>query len=1006
MRKTLLSILFLAAFAFRAGAQFFLTGDDPGALRWYSLQTPHYELIYPEGADSLARVYGRLLEQFRQPVGKSIGEVPAEGRRKKFPVVLHTHYPYSNGSVAYAPKRMDLYTMPEPYGSDPMPWAVQLAAHEPRHQAQMQLSGKGFMTPLPYLIGQAWNPLGWALYFDSALGEGDAVVAETGLTYGGTRARTADFLNYYRVALDQGDYRSWDRWYFGSYKKFTPDLYKISYMTVAAGRVLSDNPMLAREAVNRSLRNPFALSPRTFKQQMTAAAGDRHWRETYRRMMDSFHAVWQASDRERAPFLALENLTPAEAFPVEYASPVWVDGTLYALRSGYLYSSELVAVGEDGRVRRIHSMASQVSKLSYDPVLQRLYWTETRRDPRWTLSGSSELAFYDLRQGKMHSLSRGRRYYAPAPSADGSRIAVVEYRTDGSQAVVLLSPLDGAVLESRAALPGVQLTEIAWLDDTLYAVGVAAGGYGLWRTSAGGWETVLAPSAQKVVALRTVEGALEWTSDRTGVNELYRYTPESGSLEQRTVTRYGAAAFSHGGGKVYCSAQTLDGKLLFTLAEEDLLSRTVRYEELCAYPIEDALTAQEEGLGAQPDLTAEVAFSEPRRYGKLGHTRLHSWLPIYADHSAVMSGSFDLSYETASPGVSAFFQNTLSTFSGMVGYAIHPDTEQHGAWRNALHLRATYSGWLPVVEFQMDLGDRRARQYFIEKRYTANSGSMGTGAAFRNAPLLSTSLNLYLPLQFQRHGMLYGITPQLRYALTNNIFARGAVEYAALPSFGAGSLYRPLAVPEADGVPMQRLSAALRAFWMRPRATKAVYPRWGIGLETGYHLRPGIQTYFAPNLYAYAYAYAPGLWRTQGLRLTAMAQQRLSPEKPRFGELAVNTLPRGFSAVAQSAVGSYCPFQWKLTADYAIPVYVGDIELPGVYAQHFLLSPHGDFTGLGADGCLWSVGADLSVKLCQEILFSTDMSLGVSVNYMGGSWYAGSGQARPWSVGLIFSVDI
>ena len=53
-KKTLIALLLLAC-ALPAKAQFFLAGDDPARLRWYSVETPHYELIYPEGADSLAR---------------------------------------------------------------------------------------------------------------------------------------------------------------------------------------------------------------------------------------------------------------------------------------------------------------------------------------------------------------------------------------------------------------------------------------------------------------------------------------------------------------------------------------------------------------------------------------------------------------------------------------------------------------------------------------------------------------------------------------------------------------------------------------------------------------------------------------------------------------------------------------------------------------------------------------------------------------------------------------
>ena len=130
MRKFVLSLIVLAAVSFSAKGQFFISGTDPGNLRWYSVESPYYKIIYPEGADSLARSYARLLEQFREPLGRSVGHIPQSGRwAKKMPVVLHTHHVYSNGSVGYAPARMDFFTTPEPYGSDPVAWPVQLAAH-------------------------------------------------------------------------------------------------------------------------------------------------------------------------------------------------------------------------------------------------------------------------------------------------------------------------------------------------------------------------------------------------------------------------------------------------------------------------------------------------------------------------------------------------------------------------------------------------------------------------------------------------------------------------------------------------------------------------------------------------------------------------------------------------------------------------------------------------------------------------------------------------------------
>ena len=83
MRKSLIiAVLLLAGCAFQARAQFYTPGEDPGYLRWYTIETPYYKIIYPEGTDSLARRYGRLLEQFRVPLGRSLNFTPGARQRR------------------------------------------------------------------------------------------------------------------------------------------------------------------------------------------------------------------------------------------------------------------------------------------------------------------------------------------------------------------------------------------------------------------------------------------------------------------------------------------------------------------------------------------------------------------------------------------------------------------------------------------------------------------------------------------------------------------------------------------------------------------------------------------------------------------------------------------------------------------------------------------------------------------------------------------------------------
>ena len=208
-KKTAVALLLLLL-PLVAQAQFFTAGDDPGCRRWYSIESENYRIIYPRGLDSLARVYAREMERFRKPVGLTSGYLPGECIRGKMPVVLHAYNSVSNGSVAWAPKRMDAYTMPQVYGAEATPWPAQLAVHESRHISQMQFGLSHAQRPFGWFFGEMWNGLTAGLYTENSLLEGDAVIAETELTRSG-RGRKADFLNYYMVCFDQGDLRDWDQ---------------------------------------------------------------------------------------------------------------------------------------------------------------------------------------------------------------------------------------------------------------------------------------------------------------------------------------------------------------------------------------------------------------------------------------------------------------------------------------------------------------------------------------------------------------------------------------------------------------------------------------------------------------------------------------------------------------------------------------------------------------------------------------------------------------------------
>ncbi|MBP5373844.1 MAG: hypothetical protein J6Y31_02880 [Bacteroidales bacterium] len=1010
MRRFWAIVLFTLLAALPAGAQFYLDGSDPGRLRWNQIQTPHYKVIYPRGADSLALVYGTLLEQFRVPSGRSLGLTP--GGRRPFPVVLHTMNGYSNGSVSWAPSRMSLYTVPNYAGANPVSWELDLISHEPRHQAQLQLSHRGWMNPFRYIFGEGASPVFFMFYLEKALAEGDAVAAETGFGLG-TRARTADFLDYYRFAFSKGDWRSYERWRYGSFKHYTPDYYTLGYLTVAGTRYFYDYPEFMKDVVERPLRHPFSFTPYNMKRTLAKRSGKR-FKEAFADISRRSDSLWQAQAALRGPFAKAEDVTETpDGYPVEYSSPLDMDEAIYLLRNRYTEGAALVRISEDDdeyEEEYLRPMATSVDNL--DGADGRLYWSETVGDPRWELSHRSVIRYYDIESGKCGDLTKDSRLYNPHPSESGETLVVVEYPYDGGAAVLEISSRDGRELRRCPAPDGVTPTEAVRLEDSIYATCVEEKGCSLWRIDeSGNWSVKLEANIQKLASLGAGDGFLEFVSDRSGANELYNYHPDSGRLVQRTRSRYGISDYAAGPGDgsldddyFFVIGITEQGTALQRIPVDEAVKLKVDYADIASHPMEDALAEQDKALGAGPEPLPEAAQIGPAKpYRKLLHPlRLHTWLPVYLNFSSVEEQSMDFSFETASLGATVFFQNTLGTLSAWAGYSASPGEE--GAWMHSGHGSITYTGLYPEISLSFDIGGGNASMF---TQYLIDSGLMQVyqlgGREIRNIAL-NADLDVSVPLRFNKGGYLSGFVPRLEYSICNDLFNTFRTVYQAREAGALGKHYMLTGFTDGVSVPVQRFTASARGYFMLPVPDCAEYPRWGIGADAGYSFRPGLQEMFTSSAYAMLYGYVPGFFPTQGVRITASAQYIFGYEGGRNRYFTRVSWPRGFTmATAQNAISK--PLQYKLTLDYAIPIYVGDISLqPLTYIRNFVITPHVDYTGFKG-GKLWSAGADLTASLAHLFFVPFDSSVGVSFSYLGGDIYGGSKPAKRYSVSAIFSVD-
>ena len=996
-------ILVLMLIPYMASAQFYVTGDDPGRLKWYSIETDHFKVIYPEGTDSLARTYAAKIENFRIPVSLSSGYISGQGDGRKMPVVLHA-YNAANGSVAWAPKRMDLFTVPSAYDPEPIPWTTMLSVHESRHVTQMQFGMTKALKPFGWFFGEMWNILVSLVYPGISNMEGDAVITETAWTPSG-RGRTADFLNYYWVAFDQGDYRTWDRWQFGSQKHYTPDHYALGYMTFGTVRYLYDYPTLMKDGYNMASKKILNLSP--FISLIKERSGKKFKKEVFPEIRDTMQAIWSRDAQARAPFIYMEEVTMEPCLYTDYTNTVVSGDTVYAVKKGYIDTPKLISIDSEGNEKVMTHLPHEVSNLRVHDG--KIYWSEDKPDVRWSMKSDSRIRYVDMTTGKKGTCDE-RYDLLFSPSFSKDRMSATLYFTEGGSAIYI----DG---QTYMAPDSLQIVETAWIGDMIYASAVSDNGFGIYSFDGDHWETVLQPQPVKITDFKNVGNELAFICDRTGVNELYHFDPVSSELIQKTSTRYGASDFtySHDGEYLYFSSPTLKGLQIYRTPVDSLIDRKVDFAEKYKYVLADCLSeqenqiAREHGAAESVNQDIKVNISEPKRYRKAANMfYIHSWAPVYVSVDNIMNMSFDRIFQAASLGATAIMQNRLSTGVGEFGYSAHKDPYDRSKWRHSGHFKYTYSGLYPVFEAQIDFNDRAARQFNTTIFKKGDKAGFSMDSHELSSPYFEGRISTYIPFNFTSGGWYRGLIPKMTYRIGNDMFNKGLTIMDIEDHVQTGQdgslveVQRPVFAEARKGrnAFMHSLSGSVRGYAIQATPNSAVYPRWGIGAETGISADLESSYLLSPMGYFYTYGYVPGIMREHGIKLSAMSQYKLNRNAV-FGQTAVNILPRGLASNGELAgwLALRNDVMTKLSADYALPIYIGDLSIGGSMfsIKRLVLTPHFDCT-IFSNSSLFSAGADLILDMHSILTLEWPCSFGLTYSYNGGNGFSTFAQQSGLSV--------
>lgn len=968
--------LFLAIICtFSAKAQFTGMGSEPTTVKWSQINTKNYKVIYPRGLDSLARVYATSLEQTALSVGSSVGYAPNQMYKRPMPVVLHPYTAYSNGQVAWTPRQVDLYTVPDAFSPSTQPWEKHLVLHESRHVAQMQYNTDGIFKLGKYLTGELLAGALAAVYCGRTFFEGDAVVAETAMSAGG-RGRSADFLEHYRYHITTENKRDYYQWKYSSQKTFIPDYYRLGYLHFAGLRAIYDAPDFTAQYF-QNIKKSHGISFLNFSKTTKQVSGLNKYK-SFEAIADSLKNFWLADNASRAPFMQAQAHTNPDKKYSEYTDLVAAESCLFAVKTSIVDIPKIVKIQPDGKSETIARIGNMHSPLKYCTSTGEIVWSEYTPDPRWEMRSFAEIRSMDS-NGTVRTLlhSRWQRYFNPDPHPYEPLIAVVTYPEYGGSHIKVITAQDGDAIATYASPTSMQYLAPLWVGDQLYASAITEDGIGIFRVSDGA--VVLEPSASNIERLFAEGERIYFSSDVSGVRELYSISVDGADLRQHSVLENGGGDFLMSGDSLYFTELGANGRSIMKISIDKILSETSALEQRNnAYPFINELVAQESPI----DYQADVALGEVKPYSKFAHSfNLHSWVPIYLDPDAVSQLSFSSLTTAASLGATAFFQNTLGTLSGTVAYKAF----QNGGFRSSGHMSLKYNGMYPVVEVKAYYNTRDAIEYskqIVDNRHVLKN-------IYLNKPMFMTDISTYIPLNFSRSGLNVGLIPKLEFVLSNDKYTHGT-----------------------EQKPMTRMMASIRAYAVQSIPNSRIYPRWGVGAEFAFSSRPWVYDVLSPASYAYLYAYTPGLHSTHGFKFTALYEN--SSQNAIFSEVLSTNVPRGYSSASNLSV-SYFRHKLRFTVDYAMPII--PIEWSGLksiaYLRNLELIPYFDFS-LYSDGSrmgsLYSAGADFILRLGNFAMLPYDTRVGLSFNYLGGSFFNSlhdmGAENKPFSLSLVFSVDV
>lgn len=921
-------------------AQYFTAGNEPFSVKWQCIETDKFELIFPSGLDHQVRRFARYIDNCYDSMQNTM-----TARAIKIPVIFHNQNVLSNGFVTWAPKRMEIYTTPS-RDFHSLDWLKNLALHEYRHVQQVSKLNTGFTKFLSCFAGQTAIGLPVS-QIPLWLNEGDAVIAETLFSNSG-RGRLPSFgMPFKACILSQKKNYSYDKFYFGSYKDFVPDYYRLGFYLTACARLKYGKNIWndAFDDVGRLSFLPYSFNTHLKKRYKTSL------KRLYNETIDSLRLLWSGQHTNpRVTDYSFLPVKKADSYTsYRYIHPL-KDSIFVVFKSSIDELNSIVLLDQHGNEKVLHTPGYVFeNRLSCGTSL--IVWDEIVSDPRWEQINHSVIKTYDLTTGKVKTLTSRSRYFSPCISKDDEKIAVVQIDTENNCRLVVLDAYTGKELY-RCTSPGPGLINFpVWYGpDSIIAVfttherGMAI--Y-LLDLSTGEWQKLSGPSFYNISQTSVWKEFLLFSTGFSGVDDIYALNIMSKELFQITVSRYGAydPLAEEESNLLYYSQYTENGyrPASVKLSKSDWIS----FDSI-EYAQSDLMMrlSEQEKSPAKESIHQDIVY-ETKHYSRLQNClNIHSWTPFYFDPEFIGLSDYEIK-----PGVMILSQNSLSTSMSTIGISYE---------NQSLILKPTvhYSGFFPVFDFSATIGGQN-------KRHALPSGVVPKDTTF---PYVKYALQCYVPLRLLNNKYRKLILPEIDFEYENTLFYHNGIQKGILFFNYKLLFYRYLMLSQRD-----------------------IYPKWGQRIYLTFTHTPFESSQYGILSSASGTFYIPGFLKHHSLILYGGIQYRETENRKYFYPVNRITLPRGYSFVLNEPLSGMLA---KCSLNYGLPLMYPDLTIGSLaYIKRIRTGVFCDYTYgrdilyftenqlVNGSESFCSLGVDLLADL-HLIRFYFPFSLGLRISYL------------------------